>query len=78
MYGGVHIYISVYTNKTYIYKRYINIYIYISCARVCVSLGLLQVIVSGEGDVPLFVSKPVTAVSGNRCARSATGILFRE
>lgn len=63
MYGGVHIYINVFTNKTYIYKRYI--YIYISCTRVCVSLGLLQVILSGEGDVPLFVTKPVTAGSEN-------------
>lgn len=63
VYGGVHIYINVDTNKTYIYKRYI--YIYISCVRVCVSLGLLQVILSGEGDVPLFVTQAVTAMSGN-------------
>lgn len=37
VYGGVHIYINVYTNKTYIYKRYLNIYIYIYklCKGMC-------------------------------------------
>lgn len=55
----------MYTQIKLIYIRDTYIYIYISCARVCVSLGLLQMILSGEGDVPLFVTKPVTAVSGD-------------
>lgn len=68
-YGGVFvcmgacIFISMYSQIKLIYIR--DTYIYISCARVCVSLGLLQVILSGEGDVPLFVTKPVTAGSEN-------------
>lgn len=32
---GVHIYINVYTNKTYIYKRCIHIYIYKLCKGMC-------------------------------------------
>lgn len=70
-YGGLFvcvwacIFISMYTQIKLIYIRDAYIYIYISCARVCVSLGLLQVILSGEGDVPLFVTQPVTASSGN-------------
>lgn len=78
MYGGVHIYINVSQIKL-IYIRDTDIYI--SCARVCVSLGVLQVILSGEGDVPLFVTQPVTAMSGNAsCAvrdrDSSRGELF--
>lgn len=78
VWGRAYLYQCI-TNKTYIYKRYR--YIYISCARVCVSLGVLQVILSGEGDVPLFVTQPVTAMSGNAscavCDRdSSRGELF--
>lgn len=59
---GVNIYINVYTNKTYIYKRYIYIY------KLCKGMYFPRFTPSDavwEGDVPLFVTKPVTAVSGN-------------
>lgn len=61
---GACIFISMYTQIKLIYIRDTYIYIYKLCKGV-VSLGLLQVILSGEGDVPLFVTQPVTAASGN-------------
>lgn len=64
MCAGVHIYINVYTNKTYIYIRDTYIYIYKLCKGMCFPRFTPSDPV-WEGDVPLFVTKPVTAVSGN-------------